>query len=193
MVKKLRLDESNQKPVVNEILSDNLELYLQDFAQEYGGIDYNDISDLSKCWDKLENATKSRIRKFVSEIKKACKETGMDAYELSQEYPEDKENCENLVKHIKNAIKGCKKESVNGKLKEYVTVSTNVKEEINTTLSRLQDTLKGLYFMKDEFYKDEYVARLVDNLDTINDCISRIQYDESDAWQHDNNGKEINW
>ena len=90
-------------------------------------------------------------------------------------------------------VKKLRNESVNGKLKEYFTASKNVKEEINTTLSRLQDTIKGLYFMKDEFYKDEYIARLVDNLDTINDCISRIQHDESDAWQHDHNGKEINW
>lgn len=99
-----RNKRSNDCINLKETLSQNLELWLQDFAQEYGEINYNDITRLSKCWDTLENSTKQRIRKFVSEIKKACKETGLDTYELSQEYPEDKENCDNLVRYIKNAI-----------------------------------------------------------------------------------------
>ena len=90
---------------VNEGLTNGLELALQDFAQEYGGIDYRDIVELSNVWDSLDTTTKQNIKKTVSAIRKACRETGMDAYETAQEYPEDKENCDNLVKFIKDVIK----------------------------------------------------------------------------------------
>lgn len=90
---------------INEGLSDSLVLKLEDFAQEYGGIDYNDISSLKGCWDNLDATTKKTIKGLVSQINKACKETGLDSWELSSEYPEDKEKCEKLVKTIKDACK----------------------------------------------------------------------------------------
>lgn len=123
---------------LKETLSQNLELWLQDFAQEYGEIDYNDITRLNKCWDTLENSTKQRIRKFVSEIKKACKETGLDTYELAQEYPEDKENCDNLVKYIKNVInkENCKESYIKEDLDFYT-------EDQLESLGQFFDNIRG--------------------------------------------------
>lgn len=146
--------------LLKEIMSENLELYLQDFAQEYGGIDYNDISELKKCWDKLENATTSRIRKFVSKIRKACKETGLDAYELSQEYPEDKENCDQLVKHIKSAITVCKNESFDLKENDYSeTDEFTLIKEMNHWIKMLKkffvDDSKAQKAIADYFYHDD--------------------------------------
>ena len=91
--------------VIKEGISDSLMLKLEDFAQEYGGIDYNDISSLNGCWDSLDATTKKNIKGLISQINKACKETGLDSWELSSEYPEDKEKCEKLVKTIKGACK----------------------------------------------------------------------------------------
>ena len=102
MVKKLRIKES---------LTPSLELYLEDFAQEYGEITYADIMQLSNCWDSISKVEQREIKKLVSEIRKACKETGMDSYELAQEYPEDKDNCEKLVNTIQTIISRCKTES----------------------------------------------------------------------------------
>lgn len=169
------------KPLVKEILSQNLELYLQDFAQEYGGIDYNDISELSKCWDKLEGTTQLRIRKFVSKIKKACKETGLDAYELSQEYPEDKENCEQLVRHIKSAIKRCKhddfyktesliREGIDDELSKILD-SESVKEAAQYYFDKGYDSNKDANTIEQELYNrgcdTEFIWDVIDELDFL--------------------------
>lgn len=112
---------------LKESLPSRLNLNLEDFAQTYGGIDYKDIINLSSCWDNLNSEKKNRIKKLNSEIRKACKETMMDAYELAQEYPEDKANCDELVKLIKscNSKQESKIISVNESLSNKVGYECN--------------------------------------------------------------------
>jgi len=70
-----------------ESLPERLELWLQDFAQTYGDIDYTDISNLSRFWSSLNGDSRREIKKLITNIRHACNETGMDAYELAYTYP----------------------------------------------------------------------------------------------------------
>lgn len=138
-------DESikRNKRRMKEGLSHSLEVKLQDFAQEYGKITYDDITKLGNCWDSLNASDKKEIQKLVSDVRKACKEAGMDAGELSSEYPEDKKTCDALVKAVKGA---CKSE----KIKES-------RKRIN------EDTVARLLKENNDPFNDIYreVARIV--------------------------------
>lgn len=105
--------EGYKKPLVKEIMSQNVELALQDFAQEYNGISYDDIVTLGSCWDDIDSSTRERIRKFSSKIRKDCADSGMDAYELSQEDDDFKDMCDKLVDHIRVIVNRCKKGGYN--------------------------------------------------------------------------------
>lgn len=112
--------------LIKEGLSHSMEVKLQDFAQEYGKITYDDITKLGNCWDSLNASDKKEIQKLVSDIRKACKEAGMDAGELSSEYPEDKKTCDSLVKAVKGACKSTKiKEARIGRTKEVKVLQGN--------------------------------------------------------------------
>lgn len=111
---------------MKEGLSHSLEVKLQDFAQEYGEITYDDITKLGSCWDSLDASDKKEIQKLVSDVRKACKEAGMDAGELSSEYPEDKKTCDSLVKAVKGVCKSTKiKEARIGRTKEVKVLQGN--------------------------------------------------------------------
>jgi hypothetical protein len=124
----VEFDESikRNKRKMKEGLSHSLEVKLQDFAQEYGKITYDDITKLGSCWDSLDASDKKEIQKLVSDVRKACKEAGMDAGELSSEYPEDKKTCDSLVKAVKGVCKSTKiKEARIGRTKEVKVLQGN--------------------------------------------------------------------
>lgn len=115
---KLGFSESKYIAENNIVFPRRLELDLQDFAQTYNGIDYTDIFKLQKNWNNISNDNRKEIKKLVSIIKRACNETGLDAYELAREYPEDKTNCDKLVKAIKATGLKEKKSSIRLKINE---------------------------------------------------------------------------
>ena len=124
---------------LDEGFSNAMETKLEDFAQEYGGIDYKDIGNLSKCWDSLDATKKKNIQKLLSDVRKACKEAGMDASELASEYPEDKKTCDSLVKAIKDACKGTKKESIITEKNWSITVPDALARAFREELNAIDD------------------------------------------------------
>lgn len=154
------------------MISENIRLFLEDFAQEYGGIDYNDISKFARCWDDIEPSTQSHIRRIIREIKKACRETGYDAGELAQEYPEDGETCEQLVRMIKREIKGLKDESLRRRGRRRIREGFGIEDA------------PGLYRRIYKIIRDNHInAGVIDTDD--NDDYGFAEIWVNGDWKHD--------
>lgn len=187
---------------LDEGFSNSMETKLEDFAQEYGGIDYNDIGKLSKCWDSLDADTKKNIQKLVSTVRKACKEAGMDAGELANEYPEDKKNCDALVKAVKAAGKMCsKKESLSHRRLTEKKWTTRLpqdlakalrdaidEEDYDLTAAMLKQCWEAIHNMLPDEY-DEY--DLEQDCERIDEVIDQLNDDED--YEYEEAEDDLNW
>lgn len=88
-------------PVTNDLPA-NIDSFLQDFAQMYGEISYNDIANLGKAWNTIDQANKTILNKLIKTIKRSMKDYAGDLYELAEEDPDIKKACDDLVKKIKS-------------------------------------------------------------------------------------------
>ena len=89
-----------------------LETKLDDFAQEYGKIDYNDIAKLERVWDSIDVDTQFVIKDLIAKIRREVKGSGMDAGELASEDVGFRRTCDKLVSIIKSVISRSRKESI---------------------------------------------------------------------------------
>lgn len=92
----------NEDNTVTRDLPEALDNFLQDFAQVYGGISYNDIMELGKSWDTMDKGDKRLINKFVKDIKSWAEDSPFDYYELSEMDDTFEQMCDDLVRAIKN-------------------------------------------------------------------------------------------
>ena len=93
-------DDEYGNTVSNELPPD-VDIFLMDFAQVYGGIDYNNIVDLGAVWELLPEETTDAIYQTINQIEEACDDTGLDCYETAQEYGDVRDDCERLIQLVK--------------------------------------------------------------------------------------------
>lgn len=93
-------DDYEYNSVSNELPAD-VDIFLMDFAQVYGGIDYSNIADLGAVWELLPEETTDAIYQTINQIEEACEDTGLDCYETAQEYGDVKDDCERLIQLVK--------------------------------------------------------------------------------------------
>lgn len=88
--------------LVTNDLPARIDSFLQDFAQMYGEISYNDIMNLGKAWNTIDQANKTTLNKLIKTIKRSMKDYAGDLYELAEEDPDIKKACGDLVKKVKS-------------------------------------------------------------------------------------------
>lgn len=94
--------------VINEsTVSRNLpslvDSFLQDFAQVYGKISYHDIVEFGDKWETLDKANQTVIIKLIRSAKRIMKDyRDLDMYEISEESPEFKKICDQIVRTVKS-------------------------------------------------------------------------------------------
>lgn len=95
----------NKEELVGNNISNNLpttiDNFLQDLAQTYGGINYNDIMIYGKCWNSIPSDMINIISKSIRRIKENCNELGLDIQEAAEVSTEVKYDCERIVDHVK--------------------------------------------------------------------------------------------
>lgn len=83
---------------ITNTLPVSIDDFLHDFAQVYGEISYNDIAKFGNS----DNKDLKSLRKYISIINRACRESQLDIYECSEENSIVKDACNNIVKLIKD-------------------------------------------------------------------------------------------
>lgn len=96
--------EDGYNGVSNE-LPEDVDNFLMDFAQVYGGITYEDITDFGAVWDLLKPRTQNLVYNTINQIEEACDDTGLDYYEAAEEYADVKNDCEQLIDLVKGHMK----------------------------------------------------------------------------------------
>lgn len=79
----------------------SLDNFLQDFAQTYGDLTYNDIIEFGK---HATAETVKDLKKKVASLKRIMREMGCDLYEAAQEDDEVAELCQDIGNIIKSTI-----------------------------------------------------------------------------------------
>lgn len=86
---------------ITSTLPPMIDKFLMDFAQTYGGITYDDISNLGEVWKTTANA--DDIHGIVLKLRAAMKDFSGDLYEAAQEDADIKRRCDKLVSLVHNA------------------------------------------------------------------------------------------
>lgn len=125
------LNEGN--PVSNNLPA-RVDNFLQDFAQMYGGISYDDIA----------NCTYSKeLKKCISDIKVELKGYSGDIYELAEEDEYFKSLCDNLIKIVKTSKDRNKNESLNKDIDTAIySVAFDIEVPASYTEVDVEDAIK---------------------------------------------------
>lgn len=89
---------------VSNGLPARIDSFLQDFAQMYSGITYGDIMKFGKLYKTLSKDTLQLMKKYIKNIREGMEYSGGDIYDAAEEYDDVKQDCDSLVKLIKDTI-----------------------------------------------------------------------------------------